>query len=235
MLDRNKVKQFWDARAKTYESLAFESIANLEQNEKNLHLKINHESEKVFSWLGDVRGKKILDLGAGVGQWAFRFIEKGAKSVKAIEFSEELANVGEVEANKRGVQNLQFIVSPAEEFDTDEKFDIVLCSGLCVYLNNDQFLTLVRKFPKLINPGGLLLMREGMAIADRHEINNKFSEHLQSDYSATYRTRDQYLKPLLINGLELVKDENMFEEGHILNKYKETRLHLFLIRNKTNA
>lgn len=235
MLDRSKVKEFWDSRAKAYENIAFESIANLEQDEKNLQLKINHESEKVFSWLGDVRGKKILDLGAGVGQWAFRFIEKGAKSVQAIEFSAELAHVGRVEAQRRGVWNLEFIVSPAEEFETEEKFDIVLCSGLCVYLNDDQFLTLAQKLPKLINPGGLLLMREGMAVADRHEINNKFSEHLQSDYSATYRTRDQYLEPLLISGLKLVKDENMFEEGHILNKYKETRLHLFLIKNTTNA
>lgn len=230
MLDNKKVKQFWDARAKTYQNLAFESIANLEQDEKNLKLKIDHESDKVFSWLGDVKGKTILDLGAGVGQWAFRFIDRGAKSVTAVEFSSELAKIGEIEAKKRNIKNLEFVVSPAEKFDTDAKFDIVLSSGLCVYLNDDQFFELTQKFPKFLKADSLLLMREGMGIAGRHEINNRFSEHLQSDYSATYRTREQYLEPVLKDGMTLVKDENMFEEGHPLNKYPETRLHLFLIK-----
>lgn len=230
MLDKDKVKNFWDSRAKTYESLAFESIANLEQHPDNLKLKIEDETKKVFAWLGDINGKRILDLGAGVGQWAFRFIERGASKVTAVEFSEELANIGSKEAQRKGIKNLEFIVSPAELFDTEDKFDIVFCSGLCVYLNDDQFEGLAKKLPQFLKVNGVLMLREGMAIKNRHEINDRFSEHLQTNYSATYRTESQYLSALAFEALRLVSSENMFPEGHPLNKYPETRLHLFLFQ-----
>lgn len=230
MLDKDKVKKFWDSRAKTYESLAFESIANLEQHPDNLKLKIEDETKKVFAWLGDINGKRILDLGAGVGQWAFRFIERGASKVTAVEFSEELANIGSKEAQRKGIKNLEFIVSPAELFDTEDKFDIVFCSGLCVYLNDDQFEGLAKKLPQFLKVNGVLMLREGMAIKNRHEINDRFSEHLQTNYSATYRTESQYLSVLDFEALRLVSSENMFPEGHPLNKYPETRLHLFLFQ-----
>ena len=75
MINQDKVKSFWDARAKTYENLAFESIANLEQDADSLQLKIQLETQKVGEFLGNVSGMHVLDLGAGVGQWAFRFAE----------------------------------------------------------------------------------------------------------------------------------------------------------------
>ena len=48
MIDQDKVKAFWDARARTYGALDFNSIANLEQDPENLALKVKLESEKVF-------------------------------------------------------------------------------------------------------------------------------------------------------------------------------------------
>ena len=130
MLDKNKVKAFWDDRARTYQNIAFESIANLEQDPENLKIKIKLETEKVGLYLGSVKDKKILDLGAGVGQWSFRFIEGGAKSVTAVEYSEPLANIGNAEATRRGVSNLKFVVSEAEKFSSEEAYDIIFISGL---------------------------------------------------------------------------------------------------------
>lgn len=230
MLDKDRIRHFWDARAKLYERLPFESIANLEQDGDNLKLKIAHETEKVFSWLGAVEHKTILDLGAGVGQWAFRFAERGAAHVTAVEYSAELVEIGRKECGRRNVSNVEFVVSPAESFETSALFDIVFCSGLCVYLDDDQFVSLAGNLPRYVRPEGMLLIRDGMGLQRRHEINDRFSEHLQSTYSATYRTRDMYLDALAGSGLTPVRDENMFEEGHPLNKYPETRLHLFLFR-----
>ena len=85
MINKEKVKAFWDGRAKTLGTVAFDSIANLEQDPDDLALKVRLESEKVFAYLQEIGGKTLLDLGAGVGQWAFRFIEKGAAQVTAVE------------------------------------------------------------------------------------------------------------------------------------------------------
>jgi ubiquinone/menaquinone biosynthesis C-methylase UbiE len=232
MLDKFKVRKFWDERASSYDHVEFESIANLEEDKENLKAKILCETSKVFSWLGSVDGMNILDLGAGVGQWALRFSERGAKRVVAVEFSDSLAEIGRKELKKRKLDNIEFVVSPAELFTTGEKFDLVFCSGLCVYLNDDQFLQLAKNLPTFLKPKAKVLMREGMAVGRRHEINDEFSDHLQVNYSATYRTRDEYIRALSQQGLLVEQDENVFPEGHNLNKYSETRLHLFSFLQK---
>jgi SAM-dependent methyltransferase len=230
VIDQDKVKAFWDARAKTFGALDFNSIANLEQDPENLALKIRLESEKVGQYLGEVAGKTILDLGAGVGQWAFRFQEQGAKHVTAVEYSAELAAIGSREAERRGTPQVEFVVSPAEKFTSDRKFDVVYISGLFVYMNDDQAEKLTAGLARFCHANTFVLLRDGTGVSKRHEINNRFSQHLQADYSATYRTVDEYAALFGRHGFRIVRHENMFDEGCVLNKYPETRLHIFEIR-----
>ena len=235
MIDKDKVKAFWDARAQTYGSLDFNSIANLEQDPEGLALKVQLESEKVFGYLGDLAGKTVLDLGAGVGQWAFRFIERGAAHVTAVEYSAALAEIGQREAERRGITNLDFVVSSAEAYTADRPFDIVFISGLFVYMNDDQAEKLAVELPRLCRADTFLLLRDGTGIGTRHEINDRRSEHLQTNYSATYRTADQYESLFRRHGFDLVRHENMFYEGCPLNKYPETRLRIYEFRRVTGA
>lgn len=230
MIDQAKVKRFWDSRAATYQSLAFESIANLEQDPANLELKIRLETEKVFGWLGDIKGRTILDLGAGVGQWSFRFVDRGARHVTAVEYSEPLVEIGRKEATDRGVTNLDFVASPAEKFAPNQPYDIVFISGLFVYMTDAQSDALLANLPRACTSDTLVLLRDGTGIANRHEINDRRSDHLQAQYSATYRTRNQYAALFSAAGFELIDDENMFDEGCPLNKYPETRLRIYRFR-----
>jgi len=227
MIDPVKVKSFWDSRAQCYSTLPLESVANLEQDPENLKLKINDEVAKVFSWLPDLKGKRILDLGAGVGQWTFRFAERGAADIVAVEYSAGLAEIGAAEARKRNYSQVAFQVSPAEMYRADKPFDVVFISGLFVYLNDDQALALAQNLPGMVDKEGLVLLRDGTGIAGRHEINDRMSDHLGVRYSATYRTRQQYIDLFSAAGFVLKDDENMFPEGHPLNKYPETRLRLY--------
>lgn len=228
MLDKDKVKSFWDSRADTYQNLAFESIANLEQEPENLRLKIQLETEKVGDYLGSIAGKTILDLGAGVGQWSFRFVEAGAACVTAVEYSEPLAEIGRTEAARRGVDNLFFEVSAAEQFRNGQTYDIIFISGLFVYMNDEQAELLAGNLADFCHARTIVLLRDGTGIAGRHEINNRMSAHLQSLYSAVYRTRQEYLDLFARKGFALLRDENMFDEGCPLNKYPETRLRIYL-------
>jgi cyclopropane fatty-acyl-phospholipid synthase-like methyltransferase len=230
MIDKDKVKAFWDARAQTFGSLDFDSIANLEQDPENLALKIRLESQKVFDYLGSIDGKTVLDLGAGVGQWAFRFVSRGAVRVTAVEYSADLAAIGRLEAQRRGLSSLEFVVSPAEAFSTDRTFDIVFISGLFVYMNDDQAERLVASLGRLCHANTTVLLRDGTGVHERHEINNRFSAHLQTDYSATYRTAQEYASLFTCHGFEVCRHENMFDEDCALNKYPETRLRIYEIR-----
>jgi ubiquinone/menaquinone biosynthesis C-methylase UbiE len=230
MIDQDKVKAFWDARAQTFGSLDFNSIANLEQDPENLALKVRLESEKVFGYLGSIAGKTILDLGAGVGQWAFRFVEQGAGHVTAVEYSAQLAEIGRLEAKRRGTTNLEFVVSPAEAFTASGKFDLVYISGLFVYMNDDQAEKLVAGLGRFCHEDTTVLLRDGTGVKQRHDINNRFSQHLRTDYSATYRTSEEYEALFKRNGFRFLRHENMFPEDCVLNKYPETRLRIYDIR-----
>ncbi|MEM8773808.1 MAG: class I SAM-dependent methyltransferase [Pseudomonadota bacterium] len=228
MIDADKVKAFWESRAKKLGDVAFESIVNLEEDEDALSEKIQVETKNVFDFLGDIQGKTIIDLGAGIGQWAFRFQEQGAAMVTAVEYASNLVRIGSEEAARRGITNVEFRTSPAETFNSERSYDIVYISGLFVYLNDDQVTILMPRLKKMLAvDGGILLLRDGTGDPVRHEINQEMSTHLGTEYSAIYRTRDEYLTLFSRIGLTCVRDKNMFPEGHPLNKYRETRLRLY--------
>lgn len=227
MIDPGKVKAFWDSRAETYGRLDFASIANLEQDPECLALKVRLESEKVFAWLGPVGRRSILDLGAGVGQWAFRFAERGASRVTAVEYSAPLAAIGRDEATRSGHACVEFVVSAAEDFVADAPYDVVFISGLFVYMNDDQAERLVARLPAFCRPDTFVLVRDGAGVPVRHEIDDRRSEHLAAQYSATYRTAAEYEALFARHGFALRRHEDMFEEGCPLNKYPETRLRVY--------
>jgi len=227
MIDPTKVKAFWDGRAQKAGCVSFESIANLEEDPANLALKTRLETEKVFAFLGSVDGKTVLDLGAGVGQWAFRFVERGAARVTAVEYSGALAGIGRTEAARRGVENLEFVVCPAERYEATAPFDVVFISGLFVYMNDEQAEELAARLPGFCRRETRLLLRDGTGIAGRHEIDDRMSVHLKSNYSATYRTVAQYTEMFARRGFRLLRDENMFDEACPLNRYPETRLRIY--------
>ena len=98
-------------------------------------------------------------------------------------------------------------------------------------MNDDQAEKLVSGLARFCHANTFVLLRDGTGVAKRHEINNRFSQHLQADYSATYRTVDEYAALFARHGFRIVRHENMFDEGCVLNKYPETRLHIFEIRH----
>jgi SAM-dependent methyltransferase len=228
MIDADKVKKFWDNRATAYGKLPLESLSNFEHDPKKLERKIQDETGKVFEWLPDIRGLSILDLGAGTGQWSFRFIERGAREVAAVEYSASMAEIGASEAKRRGLTSVHFHVCPAEAYIPNRLFDLVFISGLFVYLNDDQSERLLANLPAMLAPCSPLCLRDGTGVTGRFEINDRMSKDLGVSYSAIYRSREQFTTAFERAGFHLVRDENIFPEGHPLNKFPETRMRLFL-------
>lgn len=230
MIDENKVKFFWEMRGEQSSKVPFESIGNLEEDPELLALKVKLEIEQVLPKLQLNDKLTILDLGAGVGQWTFRFAPY-VKHVTAVEYSESLANIGIKKLYDSGVSNVKFVISPAEYFNTNEQFDVVFVSGLFVYLNDSQALKLMSNFSNWVKPGGMVFLRDGTSILNgRYYIKDRYSPVLKTNYSAIYRTRDEYLNFFICNGFTLIEDKQMFDEGCPLNKYHETRLWYYIFQ-----
>jgi cyclopropane fatty-acyl-phospholipid synthase-like methyltransferase len=180
LIDPGKVKNFWERRGQKLREIPFESIANLEENPQLLALKTELEQACIMPLLPDRADATILDLGAGVGQWSFRFVDKATK-VTAVEYSESLANIGRREAVRRGISNLEFVVQPAEQFTSATPFDIVFISGLFVYLTDEQSARLMANLPTLVKESSTIILRDGTSILPaRHQIVDRHSDILNA-------------------------------------------------------
>ena len=64
----------------------------------------------------------------------------------------------------------------------------------------------------------------------KNDAERIISETLKMEYSALYRTHSEYNTIFKQIGFSLLRAEDMFEEGSLLNKYSETRLRLYLFK-----
>lgn len=227
-IDSNKVKEFWVSRAKKEKKLKHESMTNLEENNELLDLKLRLEREKVFNSITITKDMDVLDLGAGTGTWSALMAQK-CKNVYAVEYIKEFTEIGRREMKDAGIENVHFINSSAQDFTSEIQYELIFISGLFVYLNDDEATELLNNINTYSKDGTILLLRDGTSILEnRHEINNRHSDILDAYYSSIYRTASEYVDSFKNIGFDLIKDENMFEEGCKLNKFPETRLRLYV-------
>ena len=79
----------------------------------------------IIEVIGDLNGKKILDVGCGFGRESILMAEKGAV-VTGIDISPKSIEVAKMHAKKRRV-DINFQIGNAENMGFLNAFDIVLC------------------------------------------------------------------------------------------------------------
>lgn len=230
MINPEKIKKFWDERGEKFGDVPTNEMANLEPSQELQALKIALEQEAVNRHIILNSDMDILDLGAGYGQWAFRFAQ-AARSVTAVEYSLPMMKAGIAEAKRKGVENINFVHCAAESFKPQKTYSLVFISGLFMYLNDTQASAVSEIAAKALCRGGRLFLRESVSLlADRYTIEEQYSKAAGANYSALYRKPDEFIKMFEEQGLQMLEDGNMFPDGSPLNKWKETRLKFYLFK-----
>jgi cyclopropane fatty-acyl-phospholipid synthase-like methyltransferase len=234
-IDPGQVRAFWESQAGKLGSVPLDSMANLEERPGLLEQKIRREQECLVPLLRLERDASLLDLGAGAGQWTFRFAAR-VRRVVAVEYTEAMAAIGRAETARRGLGNVQFITAAAQDFESSERFDAIFISGLLLYLNDADVRKLTARLPRWIKPGGRVLVRDAASVLpSRHLIANRYSELLRARYSAIYRTTSEIRAAFAPAGFGCENEGQIFPEGSPLNKFPETRLRYFLFRQNPEA
>jgi len=134
--------------------------------DKKLAFLDSFEQFQLLPNLGNIIGKKILDVGAGTGRLSIRLAEKGA-AVTAMDVSEEMLGVLNTKikvkdeipvpfaTGKLELAGMTIAVADAENLPfPDNSFDIVIAAFLIVHLKNPKIF--FNEAYRVLKPNGLL-------------------------------------------------------------------------------
>jgi cyclopropane fatty-acyl-phospholipid synthase-like methyltransferase len=226
------IKIFWENRIKKHDTLNSFSITNLEENTNLQKFKIAKEREKIELAMDLNQETVLLDLGSGIGYWSLLFAPK-CKKVVGVDFIEQMNKIARERAKEKNIKNVNFFTSDVIDFKIETKFDFVFLSGVLLYLSDYNANILINNLNSFTNNNARVVVRDSTGIDGRYEIKDKYSKDLKATYNATYRSRAEYLNLFSSNGFNLVNDDDMFEEGSPLNKWKETRLRIYVFQKNS--
>ncbi|KAI8467871.1 MAG: S-adenosyl-L-methionine-dependent methyltransferase, partial [Monoraphidium minutum] len=116
------------------------------------------ERPEVLSTLGCIKGKRVLELGAGIGRFTGE-IAKTAKSVLACDFMDV-----SIEENRRRnghLPNCDFRVADVTTLALEPgSFDVVFSNWLLMYLSDEEVEALMTRALGWLSEGGVLFFRE---------------------------------------------------------------------------
>jgi len=229
-MKRNSIRNFWEKRAEISDYKNIESLVNFETNNDLAELKIKEEIACVSKHFPLDENDILIDLGAGIGQWSFRFAPY-VKCVYAVEYIEKFIDIAKKTANDQKLFNIEFIQCVAEDYILLSIASKVFISGLLHYLDDERYTKLLNNLINYTDNSSLVFLREPISVLENeYEIDGKYSESLESEYSTIYRTLKQHTTMFQNAGYELQESAPFFRDNSPLNKHKETRLFYLIFK-----
>ena len=152
MPDINQVRQFWDShinneyytKSKRASDEYFDDITR-KRYRHHYHL------PELFEQIGDGHGKKMLEIGCGIGIDTVSLARKGF-DITAIDLTESAITISRERAQKLGLP-INYQVGNAERLDfKDDTFDVVYSFGVIHHTPNIK--QAVREIHRVLKPGG---------------------------------------------------------------------------------
>ncbi|MFY7787603.1 MAG: class I SAM-dependent methyltransferase [Thermoflexibacteraceae bacterium] len=113
------------------------------------------ENKFIVAQMGNLKGKKILDVGAGFGESSVYFALQGAEVVFN-DISPKMMEVAQKLAQRYGV-TLDYVVAPVEELKFAENtFDFIYCANVMHHVPQTDHFTWLSMMHKCLKKGGTL-------------------------------------------------------------------------------
>jgi SAM-dependent methyltransferase len=150
------------------------------------------EKDRVLPLLDCRKDDRVLDLGCGTGRWA-ELIAPQTDAYLGIDFAEDLLAVARERVPTATFQVRSVTRVGEEGLALSPPFSLIICSGILIYVNDDDVRSMFRALSKIAGPLCRIYLREPMAKERRLTLDRHWSDELQDHYSAIYRTRAEYL------------------------------------------
>lgn len=224
-INSDKVKNFFADRAnRELESDLSIVLFQDKENSEQRHI----EEKKLLHEHIDVTGKKVLEVGCGIGRWVEALHDK-CESYLGIDYTEDLIKIAE---ETYDYDNCKFQVMSATDIDEDAlliepPFDVIIFSGVLMYINDEDINVVFEELNRVgADDKKLFIMEPVSHIESRLTLKDFYSEGLEADYNAIYRTEDEYME--LFKGLNYnnVISDDIFKD---LSDHSETHYKFFVI------
>lgn len=162
----------------------FERYLHLRQNPQSLNEIV--EKPTMFSLLPNLQGKKVLDLGCGVGDHLQMYLAQGAKQVVGLDLSAAMLKQAQTNFAKSGWNPTayRFYQRPMQELNQIEEtnFDLITSSFAFHYIEN--FTDLLVKIRQKLTPNGTLIFSQEHPIVTCYQEGDRWETDSQKQQVA---------------------------------------------------
>jgi len=228
-IDRKEVEAFFVQRAQRLKELGpLVTVIYQDRHPEVASQKDEADKRRILPLLTLDGSQRVLDVGCGTGRWADE-ISANSKSYHGIDFSKEL--IGYATERFRHLHNCRFTQASVTDFSLEglgetEPFNLILCAGVLMYLNDADVETALENFASVLTPSCRIVLREPMGIGKRLTLKEHYSEDMDQTYSAIYRTIEEFeqiIKKSLFSKGFYLRDKGYMYEGETLNNRSDTR------------
>jgi len=226
---------FWENQSLRKTSF-IHSLSNLSKDIEFSKEKRKSEMKKIKALLSQINRtyNSCIEIGAGSCQWT-HILSKLSKNVLCTDTSKGMLDIGKEYINKKKLKNnIDFFYGDICESinPLNSPYDLVFISGLILYLSQDQFSKLTKFISLNTKTNSNLILREPVGINKEYVLDDVYSEELETNYSAIYRTEKVIINAFKSNNFIVENNEWLHPNNSKFNRWEETRLKLISLRRK---
>ncbi len=145
------------------------------------------ENRFILSRMGDLRGKRLLDIGAGLGESSVYFALQGAQ-VTMTDISPGMVQTGRELARRYGVE-VEGIVSEAEDLGiAAETFDFVYIANTIHHVRDRD--ALFQKIHRALKPGGRFFSYDPLAYNPAIKLYRRIATEVRTEDESPLQLAD---------------------------------------------
>ena len=225
-IDSENVKSFWNNNAKKDATLK-SVLLGYDFGDNSAELHNRKELKIVTDFINDnappptphnIINKTVLDIGCGIGRWAYN-LKEIIKKYDGIDFSEEFIKAAN--NNFKQYPEIMFYCMSAVNIDASvlvDQYDLIIATEVSMYINDNEIEKLYNYINSFSKKDSLLYIQDTTSLLEtRLTLKDFDSKELKTKYNAIYRTKAEYEKLfekylpdfiLAKNGTELLLDKN---------------------------
>lgn len=238
-VDQEQVRAFFEKRGEAINPASpLTSVLYQDKNPALAEERDAYERRKVTELLCLRGDEQVLDIGCGIGRWAQHLDARIGRGL-GLDVSSSLVAF----ARTRPLNvPWAFETMSADEISRarlnalgfTQPFDLVILSGICIYLNDEMLDQMLRGICEVTRAGSVIYIREPIARSERLTLKSFWSEELNATYNAIYRTADDYgvrYRCAFGQSFSVAHHGPMYDESH-LNNRSETFQYFWVLQRK---